>query len=78
MQNAFTLLQSIVVPGGVSYTVREFKQRVTMELVQPLLDMSWRLYSLQNITRDDVPAEAVREYGKLNGLELNVPFENDD
>ena len=56
IKNAYTLLQSIVVPGEVTYSVSEYKRRVAVQLVQPLIDQILRRYSLRNFAYSSLGA----------------------
>lgn len=47
MQNSFTILHNITIPGSVNYAMREFKRRVASQMVEPLLDLGMRNISLK-------------------------------
>lgn len=77
LQNAYTVLQSIVVPGEVTYTAREFKRTVASQLVQPLIDRNCRRYTISNVTRAEIPLENIN-FTSSNSMENNILLETVD
>ena len=76
IQNAYTLLQSIVVPGEVTYSVSEYKRRVAVQLVQPLIDQKLRRYSLRNVASSSLVEVNSGVHVELAGMESHMIFEN--
>lgn len=60
----------------MTYTVKEFKRRVAVQLVQPYIDLKLRKFTLRNILTSNVDIKRVDGSDGLDGIETHTLLEN--
>lgn len=70
IQNAFTIFQSITVPGEVNYELREFKRIISAPFIEPFLEVFKNNTALRTISTE------ITEKVSLRVQSYNYPFQN--